>query len=101
MELENLNGSDLKEIRLRLGWCTAELARHLSMKSEDIFLIEQSQKPVSAELKSACAELIRFADDYAFRIQQDPFAEKIMNKQRLSQVTGAALFQLNEKDFIE
>lgn len=105
MEFEVSTGAHLKEVRLRLGWCAAELARHLSISVDEVMLIEQSKKTLSVELsvklKATFADLIRFADDYSARLKQDPVAEKIMLTKRLSQITGSSLFHLNEKDFVE
>ncbi len=101
MDFEVSTGAQLKEVRLRLGWCAAELARHLSISVDDVLLIEQNQKTISSDFKAACADLVRFADDYATRLKQDPVAEKVMSARRLSQVTGTSLFHLSEKDFVE
>lgn len=96
-----ISGAYIKEIRLRLGWCSAEMARRLSITTEEMIEIEQSSKQVPSQLKDLCANLLRYADDYCNKISQDPFAEKVMSVKRLSQVTGTALFHLNEKDFID
>ncbi len=101
MDFEVSTGAQLKEIRLRLGWCAAELARHLSVSATEVILIEQSEQGLSAEFKAVCANLVRFADDYSARLKQDPVAEKVMSTKRLSQITGSSLFHLNEKDFVE
>lgn len=101
MEIEISTGAQLKQIRLRLGWCAAEVARHLSITVDEVITLEQNPKELPLKFKAACADFLRYADDYSTRIQQDPMAEKVMNNNRLSQVTGAALFHLNEKDFIE
>ncbi len=101
MDFELSNGLHLKQIRLRLGWCSAELARRLALTIEETILLEQNPAPLSPQLKASCTELLRFADDYAATITRDPFAEKVMNVKRLSQVTGTLLFHLQEKDFVD
>lgn len=101
MDFEISTGAHLKEIRLRLGWCAAELARHLSITVDEVLSIEQDKATLSVKFKATCADLVRFADDYSARLKQDPVAEKIMSSKRLSQITGTSLFHLNEKDFVE
>lgn len=91
----------LKEIRLRLGWSVAELARRLSLSTEEVISLENNSDFLPAQFRSAFADLLRFADDYSSKISMDPFAEKVMSKNRLSQVTGSALFHLQEKDFVD
>lgn len=101
MELENSTGNNLKEIRLRLGWSTAELARHLALSVDKTLQLEQDTQKLTPKLKASYAELLRYADDYSNRIQQDPFAEKVMNLKKLSQITGTDLFHLKDKDFVD
>ena len=101
MDFEVSTGTQLKQIRLRLGWCVAEMARRLSISVDEVLLIEQTQQHLEPQFKSICADLVRYADDYSSRLQQDPVAEKIMSSKRLSQITGSSLFHLNEKDFVD
>lgn len=101
MDFELSNGLHLKQIRLRLGWSSAELARRLSLTITQTLSLESNPEALSPELKAICADLFRYAEDYSRMIARDPFAEKVMTSQRLSQITGSILFQLQEKDFKE
>lgn len=101
MEFELSKGLHIKQIRLRLGWCSAELARRLSLTIDEAISLENNSQPLSQEIKAKCSDLFRYAEDYSRMISRDPFAEKVMDAKRLSQVTGSILFQLQEKDFTE
>lgn len=81
-----ITGSELRQLRSRLGWSQAEMARNLNVELVAVSEIESGARAMPVELKSSLIRILFMADSNAAQAARRPIAEVIMKEKNLSQV---------------
>ena len=87
--------AELRIIRQRLGWSTAEMARRLGEDSAHVAAIEAGERPPGPSVLNQYHFLLHGLDVDAESIRQTPHAERHLESEGLAQVTHREL--LNER----
>jgi transcriptional regulator with XRE-family HTH domain len=82
----NWTPEEVRQLRYRLGYSQAEMARHLQMEFSAFSKFEAGTTPVPNELKSILIRIMQQAESMADRTQRGPIAEVIMKDRGLSQI---------------
>lgn len=82
-----LSPEDIKQLRQRLGWSLAEMARRMGCSVETVAAWEAGHQSPDGEVISQLEYLESHLRSYSERILQTPLAEKVMHDDRLSQLT--------------
>ena len=77
----------VKSLRQKLGWATADLARRLAIKVEEIQAWETGAKPVSREGNQQLTQLAHNVKKMADKIKTQPIADSVMREKGLEQTT--------------
>lgn len=77
---------EIRQLRYRLGWSRAELARSLNCALENVFDWEEGQTPPAETFRNDLQRFHHQAETNAERIQRRPVAERIMQERNLSQI---------------
>ena len=80
------SSDEIRQLRYRLGWSRAEMARHLKLDLEKFNESESGQLPPSGELRSTLVRILYLADATAEKVQRRPIAEVVMKDLGLSQI---------------
>ena len=91
------NPEDIKQLRQRLGWSVAEMARRMGCSAELVNAWETGRLSPDGDVINQMQYLDSFQISYSERISQTPMAEKVMNDDRLSQLTHRDLIDRNYK----
>ncbi len=83
---EMWTGSQVHELRLRLGWCTANLARHLGCHQDQILKWESGQESPDPSYFSLFRYLFDSAEINAEKVQQRPLADNVLREHNLGQI---------------
>jgi transcriptional regulator with XRE-family HTH domain len=81
-----LYSSNIKSLRLRLGWSQAELARRLNCSSAEIEEFESGFKTPDKEKMGQLVLLLSHADATSFEMQSTPKAENFCERRHLGQI---------------
>ena len=76
----------MKQLRYRLGYSQAEMARCLNLQLANISGFETGRESVPAELKSRVLQIFNLAEDNAERAHRRPIAEVMMRDLGLCQI---------------
>ncbi|MCC7402817.1 MAG: hypothetical protein IT288_00330 [Bdellovibrionales bacterium] len=90
------NGAEVKGLRLRLGWCTANFARHLKCTPEMILKWESGEVPPDSQFYSDLQYLYDSAEANASQMRQRLLAEQLLKNQGLGQITTDDIFRLTD-----
>ncbi len=82
----NWTAHEIKQLRYRLGWSQAELARFMKLELAKISAWELGASPPDEQYRSMLAKIYNQAESNAERIQRRPIAEVIMKDRKLSQI---------------
>jgi transcriptional regulator with XRE-family HTH domain len=82
-----LNPEDIKQLRQRLGWSLAEMARRMGCSVDIVSAWEAGHQSPDSEVINQMEYLESYLHSYSQRISQTPLAEKVMHEDRLSQLT--------------
>ncbi len=82
----NYTAAEMKQLRYRLGYSQAEMARCLNLQLSHITGFESGSAQVPQELKSRLLMIFNQVEDCAGRVQRRPLAEVIMKERGLSQL---------------
>ena len=77
---------EIRQLRYRLGWSQAEMARCLKLGSSDIVKWELGTFAPANEHKNALLLILQQAESNAERVQRRPIAEVMMRDRGLSQI---------------
>ena len=91
------NPKDIRQLRQRLGWSVAEMARRMGCSVQIVTAWEAGQQSPDAEVLNQMEYLDGYGRSYSERISQTPMAEKIMHDDRLSQLTHRDLLDRPSK----
>ena len=78
--------SELKNLRYRLGWSQAELARSLKLEVAKVSAWELGHAPPDDQSRNALASIFQHAENNCEKLQRRPIAEVIMRDRGLSQI---------------
>lgn len=76
-----------KELRQRLGWSVAEMARRMGCKVETVMAWEQGTLAMDGEVQNQMRLLEGHVLFNSKRISQTPRAEELMDRKKLAQLT--------------
>ncbi len=82
----DMTAEELRQLRYRLGWSQAELARLLNIEMAQISGLESGALAIPHALKSSLVRIMFQADSNALAVQRRPIAEVIMKEKNLSQL---------------
>lgn len=82
-----ITASQVKNLRLRLGWSLAEMARQMGCTVEIISAWESGKIDPDPEAKNQISYLETYVETYNDKIAQKPMAEREMEDRMLSQLT--------------
>ncbi|RYZ72868.1 MAG: XRE family transcriptional regulator [Proteobacteria bacterium] len=82
----NCTAEEMKQLRYRLGYSQAEMARCLNLQLANISGFETGRESVPAELKSRVLQIFNLAEDNAERAHRRPIAEVMMRDLGLCQI---------------
>ena len=82
----NFTAQEIKQLRGRLGWSQAELARQMKTELAQISAWELGAAPLGEQYRSQFAQIYHQAEMNADRVQRRPIAEIIMRDRGLSQI---------------
>jgi transcriptional regulator with XRE-family HTH domain len=77
---------ELRQLRYRLGWSQAEMARNLRVEMAVVSGCESGAVTLPAELKSSLIRILQQADSNADSCQRRAIAEVLMDQKGLSQI---------------
>lgn len=77
----------IRNLRLRLGWSLAEFGRHLGGSVREVQLWENGELNIQPEKINLLIQLVAQVERNAQRLQQEPMAEMVMERDALAQVT--------------
>ena len=83
----NWTGEEIKELRLRLGWCQANLARRLNCSLDLLEKWEANQSVPSAEYLPKFKYLLDCVDSNVETLRMRTHAEVLLKQDSKSQVT--------------
>ena len=87
----NLNSSEIRRLRQRLGWSLAEMARRMGCSCDLINAWEAGTLKPEPEACGQLQSLNHHVESHAARLHQEPTAEVHMAAHGLGQLTGRAL----------
>ena len=82
----NWTPEEIRQLRYRLGWSQAEMARCLKLEPQLMSSMEAGRALVPVDLKSTLLLILNQAESNSERIQRSPLAEVIMKAEGLSQI---------------
>lgn len=85
--MKKWNSEQIKELRWRLGWSQAELARQLGCRQQTISEWETEQYTPQNAYSKLLEILANRADSQSHRIRQLPLADTVMKKDGLQQIS--------------
>ncbi|HVK60060.1 MAG TPA: helix-turn-helix transcriptional regulator [Bdellovibrionales bacterium] len=82
----NFTPEEVRQLRYRLGYSQAEMARHLHVDFSVFSQFEAGKGSLSTELNGMLVRILQQAESLADRTQRGPIAEVIMKDRGLSQI---------------
>lgn len=78
--------SEIRQLRYRMGWSQAEMARSLKLELATVTAWETGRSEVGEEHRSALIMIMNQAESNAEKVQRRPISEVIMKDRKLSQI---------------
>ena len=91
------SADEVRQLRHRLGWSLAEMARCLSTDLETVGRWELGHSPPSSEHRNQLVNIMSQAESNSERIQRRPIAEVAMRERGLCQIHN---FDLPESEIL-
>ena len=82
----NLSASDIRDLRCRMGWCQADLARRLACSLDVVAKYESGESEIDAAHGRLLSAVFHQAEAAAHRILRRPVAEILMRDRGISQI---------------
>lgn len=82
----NWTAEEIRQLRYRLGWSQAEMARRLNLEISILSGFETGRASVPGHLKGSLLQILSLAESNADRVQRRPIAEVMMRDRGLSQI---------------
>ena len=82
----NWTSDEIKQLRYRLGWSQAEMARSFKLELATVAAWELGQQPPQDEHRHLLLSTMHQAESNAERVQRRPIAEVMMRTRGLSQI---------------
>ncbi|MEK7355001.1 MAG: helix-turn-helix transcriptional regulator [Bdellovibrionota bacterium] len=82
----NWTAIEIRQLRYRLGWSQAEMARCLKLELSQVSSIEAGRTLLPIEHRSSLLQIMNQAESNAERVQRVPIAEVMMKDLGLSQI---------------
>ncbi len=82
----DISANELRQLRYRLGWSQAEMARRLNLELSIVSKFESGLAAIPQELQSSLVRIMFQAESNAQHVQRRPIAEVVMRENNLSQV---------------
>jgi len=82
----NFTAEEIRQLRYRLGWSQAEMARCLKLELATVSSIESGKATLPVEIRSSLLQIMNQAESNAERTQRVPIAEVLMKDLGLSQI---------------
>jgi transcriptional regulator with XRE-family HTH domain len=89
----NWNSGNIRNLRRRLGWTAADLARRLAVPLSRVQAWEASLDKPDADSLNQFRYLNNWIDTLSMRMSQMPLAERFMSEKQLGQITTTDLHQ--------
>lgn len=77
---------EIRQLRCRLGWSQAELARCLKLELATVIQLEQGLFALSDELRNKLMLIFHQAEGMAEKVHRRPIAEVIMRSKGITQI---------------
>jgi len=91
----SFSGPDIRNLRQRLGWSLAEMARRMGCKVDLIQKWECDSSLPDGEAVNQLRYLQNHVESYNEKIAQKPMCEKAMDERRVAQLTHRDLLKDN------
>lgn len=91
------DGLKVKQLRLRLGWCTANMARRLDCSQRTILSWELGESLPDSRYFSPLKTLLSFAEANAEWIKQSNLADNLIRENGLQQINREEIYRLTDK----
>lgn len=88
-----LSGSDIRQLRQRLGWSLAEMARQMGCTTAIVQSWENSEQQPDHETLNQLRHLRNHVEAHAEHIAQTPRVETELEMRRLAQITHRDLLK--------
>lgn len=82
----NFTAEEIRQLRYRLGWSQAEMARCLKLEPVIVFNVEAGRATLPPSVRSSLLQIMNQAESNAERVQRVPIAEVMMKDLGLSQI---------------
>lgn len=82
----NFTAEEIRQLRYRLGWSQAEMARCLKLTLATVSSVEAGRATLPVEVRSNLLQIMNQAESNAERVQRVPIAEVLMKDLGLSQI---------------
>lgn len=95
--MHHWNSSEIKALRLRLGWSAAHFSRRLNVPPHVVIAWESGMDIPSSVDILQLEKLEFYLESYSQQLQRDPFAEKVLRDFRLDQIGVEDLNKINKE----
>jgi DNA-binding transcriptional regulator YiaG len=92
----NWGSTEIRSLRLRLGWSAAELGRRLGCSAETVMNWEGGKLKPGKEAHNQLSFLVTFVEQNAIRVAHEPMAELMLNDGHLAQVTNQMIIDFQK-----
>lgn len=93
VEAMKFKGNEIRNLRQRLGWSQAELARRMGCNSQLVQSWESESATPDTEAMNQLCFLRNHVESSSDRVAQMPLAEKEMQSRGVGQLTGRDLLK--------
>lgn len=91
------NGEQVKQLRQRMGWCTANFARRLNCSQELVLKWESGEQQPESQYYPTLQLLHDSAETNAEQSRQRTLAERLLKEEGLDQITKKDIDRLTEE----
>ena len=81
------NPQQIRTLRLQLGWSAADFGRRMACSVDMVLSWEAGDATPDIEMRNQFIFLANYVEKNARRLAQQPYADELMHKEQLAQVT--------------